>query len=178
MGFLVQVGTNGTVMPGGFERMEGIDRYVLPLDAMDPRIHDMLRPHRPSHHALMLERLEALRASGKSVTISTLVTSRNLNEVVEVGDFLKRKDAGSGWVHAWHVYRFLPLGRGGERSARLLFVSEGAYDRLASEIRSRKWPFRIFFRKNMYRSRLVDFFWHEEDRLCRGSRVWKTEAKS
>ena len=40
LGFLVQVNTNGVKLPGGFERIQTIDRYILPLEATRAEVHD------------------------------------------------------------------------------------------------------------------------------------------
>ncbi len=41
-GLFVQLGTNGVRLPDGFENHEAVDRYVLPLEAADPAIHERM----------------------------------------------------------------------------------------------------------------------------------------
>lgn len=158
MGFHVQVGTNGVSLPEGFARFQEVDRYVLPLEAADAATHDRLRRHAPSHHALVLDRLARLREAGKSVTVSTVVTSETAAGLGRLAAFLEAYAAGGGALHAWHLYRFLPVGRGGARAADRLAISEEAYRQACDALRGHAWPFRIFRRPDMYRSRTVTFY--------------------
>src|SRR3989338_7610500 len=64
-GWLVQVGTNGTLLPDGFEHIQEIDRFVLPIESTDAGVNDNLRIYHRSHHALILDRLAKLKAAGK-----------------------------------------------------------------------------------------------------------------
>ncbi|MBI4411198.1 MAG: radical SAM protein [Deltaproteobacteria bacterium] len=157
MGFLVQVGTNGISLPSGFEFIESIDRYVLPLDAASPAIHNGMRRYRERHHSIILERLETLKRAGKEVTIGTVVTRQNLLHLPDIADFLEGYCRNGGCVHAWHLYRFLPQGRGGEVNASYHSISEEEYDLAIREIRSRLLSFKTYKRKDMYRSKSVGF---------------------
>lgn len=169
MGFLVQVGTNGIALPSGFEFIESIDRYVLPLDSASPSIHNQMRrisAERYSymapatgrrHHSIMLKRLKTLKSAGKEVTIGTVVTRQNLLHLPDIADFLEGYCRGGGRIHAWHLYRFLPQGRGGTVNASYHSISEEDYDLAIREIRSRPLSFKTYKRKDMYRSKTVGF---------------------
>jgi MoaA/NifB/PqqE/SkfB family radical SAM enzyme len=161
MGFYVQLGTNGIRLPPGFENRPEVDRYVLPLDSMDPAVHDYLRPWRESHHAMILARLERLRAVRKSTTISTVVTRRNAAGLEEVGDYLRGIDPAGEWIHAWHLYRFLPHGRGGEMNAADLAVTPGEYEEAVRGPRSAGLPFPVYRRFDMKKAKSVEFHWAE-----------------
>lgn len=161
MGFTVQLGTNGIRLPDGFERRDEVDRYVLPLDSMRPDVHDFLRPWRTSHHALILDRLERLRAAGKPTTIGTVVTSRNLGDLPAVGDFLRALDPDGAFLHAWHLYRFLPHGRGGEGHANDLAVTKEEYRAACRPVKEAPFPFPVYKRPNMMKAKSVDFHWVE-----------------
>lgn len=172
-GFHVQVGTNGVALPAGFEHLAAIDRFVVPLESMHAATHDAMRRFQARHHALILERLRALKAAAKSITVSTVVTARNVNDVVLVGEFLRDQHAGSRHVHAWHLYRFLPLGRGGSTHAHELHVTDEAYARMLRDVRALGLPFRVLARPDMYASRAVQFFWYEGDQLRTLGGSWR-----
>jgi MoaA/NifB/PqqE/SkfB family radical SAM enzyme len=170
MGHLVQVCTNGAALPEGFERLPGIDRWVLPLESADPGLHDRLRPREGGgHHALVVGRIEALARAGRPVTISTVVTRENVDALPGLAEWLARRRREGVRLHAWHLYRFLPVGRGGRRHAGALSVSGEAFRAVCEAARSRDLGFRVYRRDDMLRSRTVEFFWWEGERLALGS---------
>lgn len=170
LGLRVQVGTNGVALPRGFERATEIDRWVLPLESTDPAVHDGLRRHGSGgHHALVLRRLEALGRAGRSATVSTVVTRPNAAGLGDLARWLGEHHARHGHLHAWHLYRFLPLGRGGRAHAAELEIPLDEYERRCDEVRELDLPFRLFRRRDMYRSRVVEFFWMKDGRVTWGS---------
>lgn len=171
-GFFVQVGTNGIAMPDEPNRVEGIDRYVLPLDSADASIHNQLRRYGKGHHKLILDRMELLRRLQRSVTVSTVVTSHNFAHLSTLGDFLSMYVHGGGKLHAWHLYKFIPEGRGGHAHKDELAVSDDAYDDVCARAKRAHSGFRVYKRKDMRHSRSVDFFWYERGALRMGSEVW------
>lgn len=168
----VQVGTNGVALPAGYERLECFDRYVLPLESAAPAAHDRMRCWVGSHHALILRRLEELAAAGKSITVSTVVTAENRSEIPVLAAFLADYALSGARLHAWHLYQFIPEGRGGARHADALRVREEDYDALCAEIKAMPLGFTVFKRKDMRHSRSVDFYWFEEGKPRIGSEVW------
>jgi len=180
MNFLVQVGTNGIALPRDFAHVSCIDRYVLPLESMDPEVHDGMRPfargRQGSHHALILSRLETIREAGKSVTVSTLVTAENINALFPIAAWLAAYQQAGARLHAWHLYKFIPEGRGGSRSADRFAIDDDAYH-AAADVVKRAFPeLCVYKRPDMFHSRDVDFFWHEGGALCIGSQVWGRQA--
>lgn len=170
LGLLMQVGTNGIAMPEGIERLDAFDRYVLPLESVDPDAHNAMRLYRGRHHGIIMARLEALRLAGCSVTLSTVVTQQNVDHVPDVGRFLGRYAAAGGRVHAWHLYQFLAQGRGGSVNAPDLTLPECVYEAVCAQAESLDLPFPIYRRADMYRSRTVDFFWVEHGAVrCGGA---------
>lgn len=170
-GLLVQVGTNGIGLPHDFAGLECVDRWVLPLESTDPEVHQAMRHHRGRHHALILERLAELQRVHKSVTLSTVVTAVNRSGLPDLARFLVDYHAGGGNVHGWHLYRFLPLGRGGEVHRAELDISADAYRLACEEVLELELPFRVFRRRDMYRSRTVEFFWSKDGRVVSGSQA-------
>lgn len=176
LGFFVQIGTNAIALPPGFAHLDAVDRFVLPLESMDSAQHDAMRPFRAgSHHALTLDRLDTLRAVGRSVTVSTLVTAENIEALPDIGAFLLRYTASGALLHAWHLYKFIPEGRGGSRNADRFAISDTAYH-VAADTARRLFPtLTIYKRPDMFHSRDVDFFWYADGSLCVGSQVWRAQ---
>ena len=177
-GFLVQMGTNGVALPTDYERADAVDRYVLPLDAATASAHDALRHYPGGHHRVIVERLARLRDAGKPVTVSTVVTALNHGELETLAAFLNAYVRQGGRLHAWHLYRFLPQGRGGARNAPRLRVGEATYEAACARAKAAVKGYAVFKRKDMQHSRTVDFFWHEGDRLCIGSECWRKDSAS
>ncbi|MFP4500924.1 MAG: radical SAM protein [Candidatus Hydrogenedentota bacterium] len=172
-GLEVQVGTNGVQLPAGYTRLHAIDRFVLPLESTHAPTHDRMRPLAGrSHYALIFDRLAALRSAGRQVTVSTVVTAENLDGLPALGARLAAYQAGGGRLHAWHLYRFIPEGRGGARHAGRFHVDEAVYHAAADAVREAQPTVRIFKRPDMYHSRDVEFFWYEASTLRIGSQAW------
>lgn len=170
LGLQVQVCTNGVDMPDGFERIDAITRYILPLEAMDPDLHDSLRI-RPGggHHAIVMGRIQALAKAGREITLSTVVTSKNIGELQAIAEWLAWQSLVGLKVHAWHLYRFLPVGRGGLPHGQELAVDREAYLRACAAVKSAGLPFRVLRRDDMTKASTVEFCWFEQGRLRLGS---------
>lgn len=177
-GFIVQVGTNAVDLPEGFETIATIDRYVLPLESVDPRVHNQMRFYKQKHHQIILNCLERLKVARKSVTISTIVTKINHHEIKALATFLSQMNDPNGFIHAWHLYMFLPEGRGGHRNALDLLLCEDDFERVVKEVKEMGLSFPVFKRKDMYCSQTVDFFWVQDSQLVRGSIFNKTRNAS
>jgi MoaA/NifB/PqqE/SkfB family radical SAM enzyme len=169
LGFRVQVCTNGVSMPGDFATIESIDRYILPLESMESALHDELRRARDSHHARTLERMESLAGSERELTVSTVVTRRNLDRLQPILDHLLGLAGRGVRLHAWHLYRFLPIGRGGSAHGAELAIDAPEFRRACAPLQSAGAPFAVYRRPDMMNSRTVEFFWYEDGRLRTGS---------
>ncbi|MCP3994519.1 MAG: radical SAM protein [bacterium] len=175
-GLTVQVGTNGVALPEGYADLDCFDRWVLPLESTDPRAHDEMRRHGAGHHALVLERLRDLQRASRQVTVSTVLTAVNLPGLRELARFLADYYAGGRNVHAWHLYQFLPLGRGGRKNGDALSIPPETYAEACEELQRLDLPFRVFRRTDMYRSRTVEFFWSKDGHVVSGSEALHAEA--
>lgn len=164
-GFFVQLGTNGILLPHFLPILQHCDRIVLPLDAAEALKHDTLRRFRESHFALMEDLLERLRREQKEITISTVVCRYNLPALPGLATYLQKYVERGGRLHAWHLYRFLPIGRGGRRSAKDLGISQREYHHVCNHVRKTITAFRVYKRPDMFQSRTVCFFWRERDGL-------------
>lgn len=168
-GLFVQVATNG-IARRDLAELDAFDRVILPIEAMDAAVHDALRPlSGGSHHALVLEHVRKLAAAGRELTISTVVSRRNVGELPRIADHLASLAASGARLHAWHLYRFLPVGRGGRPHAERFLIGAEDYDAAVDGMRRRGLPFRVFRRTNMQASRSVEFYWYEDGILRSGS---------
>lgn len=165
----VQVGTNGIALPGGFEFIDAIDRYVLPIESLEPKPHNAMRLYGDRHHAIIMDRLDSLKRAQKSVTLSTVITEVNRNGITELAEFLRKYHAESQHVHAWHLYQFIPIGRGGAIHRDELHIPAAEYEEICRSVKMLDLPFRVYRRADMYHSRTVDFFWFEGGQIKRGS---------
>ncbi|GMV94057.1 MAG: hypothetical protein AMXMBFR82_38350 [Candidatus Hydrogenedentota bacterium] len=172
MGLFVQIGTNGIDLPHGFEALACVDRFVLPLDGYDAESHNAVRIARDGHFQLILNRLEALRSAGKSVTVSTVVTSRNIGALNRIARQLAEYAERGGQLHAWHLYKFLPIGRGGREYADELAISDAEFIDACTSVKAAHPALTIYRRNDMRFSRHVDFFWYEGGKPQIGSEVW------
>lgn len=168
-GLLVQVGTNGVALPAGYASLECIDRWVLPLESVDPRVHEAMRLHGRGHHGVVVERLRELQRAARSVTVSTVLTAVNVHGLSDLARHLADYHAVGHNVHAWHLYQFLPLGRGGRRHRDELSLPPDVYQAACAEVQQLELPFRVFRRSDMYRSRTVEFYWSHRGRVVAGS---------
>ena len=167
-GMSVQVGTNGIDLPEGFADLDCFDRWVIPLESVDPGPHQEMRRFRGQHHALILSRLDDLQRAGQSVTVSTVLTAVNVGDVLDVARFLREYHAVGENVHAWHLYQFIPQGRGGARNSEVLTIPEDAYREACASVKRLDLPFRVYRRSDMYASKTVQFYWSEGGRLVAG----------
>lgn len=164
-GLFVQVATNG-IARRDLAELDAFDRVILPIEATDATLHDALRPLADgSHHALVLELVEKLAAAGRELTISTVVSRRNVGELPRIADRLAALVASGARLRSWHLYRFLPVGRGGRPHAEDFLIDAEAYGAAVDEIRRRGLPFRVYRRTNMQASKSVEFYWYEDGAL-------------
>lgn len=157
-GFLVQVGTNATILCPDFEKLSCIDRFVIPVESTKAKIHNTMRIFPGGHHSIIMDCLKKLKNAKKSVTISTVVTKLNRDCLLNIAEFLQEYNEGSNNIHAWHLYRFIPEGRGGRVNAGMLDITKDEYLDKCGEVKSLNLPFHVFRRDDMYNSKTVEFF--------------------
>lgn len=158
-GMLAQVGTNGTLPPAEDAALHEFDRWILPLESVEGHIHDSLRPFEGGHLHKVIVLMERLRKQGLELTISTLVTHENFDSVFEVGAFLSWYKRKGGRLHAWHLYRFLPVGRGGSLNHSRFATVPGVFEALGDLVKRRFGSLRIYLRPDMYHSKDTSFYW-------------------
>lgn len=167
LGLHMQVGTNVTGAPRSSEALRAFDRWVLPIESMSEEVHNHMRPlpHDRSHLKTILSHLEDLRRARVEATISSLVSAKNFDDLLDVGDYLRSYVQSGGRLHAWHLYRFLPLGRGGSLHAADFLTSPEVYAELGILLKARFPDLKIYRRPDMYHSKSVTFYWSEKGAL-------------
>jgi hypothetical protein len=81
------------------------------------------------------------------------------------------------FLRAWHLYQFIPEGRGGAVNREALLLDKSEYEAACEPMKQLDARFQVFKRPDMLHSKTVEFFWMEHGRLHRqlGQRVL-TEA--
>jgi len=164
----VQVGTNGIGVPLGFAKLDCVDRWILPLESVEPEVHDTMRQAKGGHHHTVLGRLEELQQESSSVTLSTVITSVNVDGLADLGRYLAAYHSVAENVHAWHLYQFLPAGRGGAQNERELEIPPELFHETCDSIQRAHLPFQVFRRTDMYRPQSIAFYWSEGGRIRTG----------
>ncbi len=167
LGLTTQIGTNAIKMPHDLASWNFVDRWVIPIDGASRDVHNGLRKFRARHWDIVTHALELLQIAGKSTTISTVLTTVNRHEILEIGEYLRRLQnlAKKPFLHAWHLYRFLPFGRGGRINRQHLEIPQSEYETLVRQVRELNLPFKVFKRENMQMSKTVEFYWVESGKL-------------
>ena len=179
-GFLVQVNTNGIALPTEPSRhyldWAGVDRFILPLDGATADSHDALRitlsPKPGGHFKLVERRVAECIERGRELTFGTVLTAGSATEVDGLVELLRERLAAGARIHAWHLYRFQAVGRGGVGAATKLAIESRPYREACRRAKAAGLPFPVYQRDDMLHSTTVEFFWHEAGRLRIGSEVW------
>lgn len=160
-GMLAQVGTNGSLIPEGAAVLEGFDRWILPIESLHDLTHNAMRRLPAGHLEKVMQVMDRLRRAGSTVTISSLVTQENFDRLLEIGAYLQWYQRNDGKVHAWHLYRFQPVGRGGESHADQFSTAPGVFGSLGASIKEKYGDLKVYLRPDMYHSRQTSFYWWE-----------------
>jgi len=179
-GFLVQVNTNAIRLPetpgASYLDWTGVDRFIFPLDGASAHEHDALRivlGREPGGHFELIERRVAeCAAAGQELTFGTVLTSPNATQIDGLIDVLRARLAAGARIHAWHLYRFQAVGRGGVGAERELSLDSASYLAACRRAKAAQLPFPVYQRDDMLRSTTVEFFWREGGKLQVGSEVW------
>lgn len=173
-GLLTQVGTNSTHLPEDAATWREVDRWVLPLESDQAEAHDALRPTRASHHAKILATLDAFARHGTEVTVSSVAHRGGEAHLEGVARELKRRQADGLRLHAWHVYRFQAMGRGGLNQADRFSLADQAWAELGRGLKARHRRLPLLLRSDMMHSRQVAFFSARSQGLWRqGPLAWQ-----
>ena len=90
---------------------------------------------------------------------SSLVTKENVGSLDQVGAYLRWYQKNGGLLHAWHLYRFLAVGRGGRLHDERFSTGEGVFEAVGAELKARFEDLRIYLRPDMYHSKDTSFYW-------------------
>lgn len=167
-GLLVQVSTHGWHLEKRMIRNEAVGRFLLPLEAANPALHDALRGK--GHHARVMHAIESCFEAGREVTITTVLCRPNLSAARSLAAWLEAWNEGGAPLHAWHVYRFTPTGRRGRREEGALAIGAGEFREAVRAMRQEAPGVTIFRRDDFLRASRVEYFWYEQGVLRLGSR--------
>lgn len=167
LGLQTQIGTNLNALPPDAPSWPEVDRWVLPLESSDASAHDALRPGPPSHHAHVTRCLDAFQKAGSAVTVSSVARQGAAEDLHRVGQALRERRAAGLRLHAWHIYRFQAMGRGGRHSADRFGMSDTDWKSLALELKDRHKDLPLLLRPDMLHSKQVAFFWNTPRGLWR-----------
>jgi MoaA/NifB/PqqE/SkfB family radical SAM enzyme len=172
-GLEVQVGSNLRRLPVDAPRWDEVDRWVLPLEAAEAEAHDALRPGLPSHFGVVRAALESFQRAGREVTVSSVARPGAEGDLHGLGAFLRAQRLRGLRLHAWHLYRFQAMGRGGASHAARFQQTERAWGALSGGLRSQFPDLPLLLRPDLLHSREVAFFWGSAEGLWRqGPGLW------
>jgi len=168
-GLVTQLNTHGRGLLERMDELMVVDRIILPVESHDPVVHDDLRRGMTGHHAMVLRTVEELVARGRELTFATVVTARNHLDVPRIASWMGELCARGARVHAWHLYNFLPEGRGGARKiAESLAIPHEEFLTACAAAKGAGLPCAVYRRDHMLRSSSVEFFWFEGGELRMG----------
>lgn len=166
---VTQLNTHGGGLLENLERYSNIDRFILPIESHRPAVHDNLRRGWSGHHAMILELVEALLREQRTISFATVITAENHGDVLGMASWMSELQARGARIHAWHLYNFLPEGRGGAgKLAANLACSRAEFLRACTEAKGADLGFPVYRRDNMLESSTVEFLWFEQGTLCMG----------
>ena len=176
LGLTVQVNTNGIRLPQNFAQLDHVDRFIFPMDGASATKHDSLRVilgAKPSgHFDLVRRRVAECIEAGKQITIGTVLNAANYHEITELVAWMRARLSDGANIHAWHLYRFQAVGRGGASTGDTLSLSEPQFRAACDEAKASNLPISIWRRDDMLNSSTVEFFWYEGGLLQVGSEAW------
>jgi MoaA/NifB/PqqE/SkfB family radical SAM enzyme len=205
LGLVVQLNTNGVAWRSELETTDAITRIILPLDGATAESHDFLRKPRGGHREIVEDRLARLAKSGKQTTVGSVICRPNLPELPQLAAELDQRVADGLNLHAWHLYRFRPIGRGGAIDGREdeFGLELDEFREHCQRIQSNQFPraaevvaspnlagtaqpnptaaaaersWAIYRRPDMTQSRDVDFFWKDKGEWNASGRGAATDA--
>lgn len=177
-GLGVQVGSNLRRLPAAAPQWPEVDRWVLPLESCEAAVHDALRPGVPSHHGVVMAALDAFQAASAAVTVSSVARLGAEAELHALAAWLERRAAGGLKLHAWHLYRFQAMGRGGSRTAARFAQNDAQWASLSQGLKSAYPGLPILLRPDVLHSKQVAFFWGYAEGIWRqGPGLWNGPAQ-
>ncbi len=164
LGLLTQLNTNGVAWRRELETSNALNRIILPLDGACAQTHDFLRAPQGGHFDLVQDRVQRLRQTRKEVTFGTVVCQHNRHDLAAICKQIQNWVDQGLKVHAWHLYRFLPMGRGGSRQGRQkeLGLERSEFRQLCLPLQQSQRSWHIYRRPDMAHSQEVDFFWKQQ----------------
>ena len=115
-----------------------IDQINLPLDGYDEKTNSEYRGLK--HFDKVKKCLAWLKKSGIRVIVSTVATSKNINDIEQIAQVLPK------FIFKWRVFQFDPSGKA-ERVKEEYEVTDERFDKMVKVIKEKDYPFKIQFVK-------------------------------
>lgn len=127
----IQVDTNGIgIQPNHFTLLKKcVNLLGLPLDGAQPEIHRLLRGE--NHFEIMMHLLPELAHHQIPLKINTIVCSKNIESLEEMGHFLQ-----SIPIKLWSLYEFWSLGKVGIANPSEFEIPHALFTEKTNAIRS------------------------------------------
>ena len=118
-GYETKVHTNGYLLPAWKEeQLALIDILNLPIDSYKEEINDAMRAHGSFH--VTLRTLEQMKHLGKKVSVTTVVTQENYQDMYGLRYLL----ASFQNITSWKLFLFNPTGNGSRNKERFQLSPE------------------------------------------------------
>ncbi|MFH1062951.1 MAG: radical SAM protein [Candidatus Omnitrophota bacterium] len=129
LGLISVLGTNGTLLDSDCAqklKQSGLKRAGISLDSIDPSRHDAFRQVKGCWQK-SIDAMKYCKDAGLEFQIHTTVTTKNINEILEITDLAQSLGAA-----AQHIFFLVPTGRGKNIDSVIPAAKE--YERLLGEI--------------------------------------------
>jgi AdoMet-dependent heme synthase len=129
-GLRAAVSTNGTLVTDDVARRllaAGVATCSISIDGATPETHDDFR-QQPGAFEASLRGMRILTGAGIKVQVNTSLTRRNMHDLDNVYQLVKRMNAS-----AWHVFMLVPTGRGTDAADKDLIEADD-YERILNYI--------------------------------------------
>ncbi|SHH43382.1 radical SAM/SPASM domain-containing protein [Tepidibacter thalassicus] len=118
-----QVTTNGLLIANGYP-VEYLSRFIkvrISLDSNNRETHDYLR-NQEGCYDKVIKAVDRLKRIGMQVEIVTTISTRNIDELDSIIEFVKDLN-----IDQWSVSTFCPIGRGSEISSWMISAEQYRY---------------------------------------------------
>ena len=123
--------TNGKLLTEQtFDKIkEGLDRVNLSIDSLNDRTNMMLGRGN-AHTSIICERIKMISNSNTELSINSVVTKINTNDIKELGKFLESQN-----VSEWRIFKFMPLRETAVTNEKMFEVSQKEFDDIILDLK-------------------------------------------
>lgn len=107
-----------------------LDFVNLSIDSLNDETNILLG-RGSTHKNTIIERIKMISNSNTNLSINSVATKINKEDLIELGDFLKNNN-----VSEWRIFKFMPLRETAIKNQNMFDISQNEYDKLISEIKN------------------------------------------